>query len=435
MTVFPTFAFETLGCKLNFAESSSLAKDLINAGFTKVETDQGPEVLVVNTCSVTEDADGKCRNIIRRALRQNPQTYVAVIGCYAQLKPESIAAIPGVKLVLGANEKFNLAKAVMAERNSDIPVVRAGAIKDVNAFFPSFSSGDRTRTFLKVQDGCNYFCSFCTIPLARGRSRSATIQATLMEAEKAVATGAREIVLTGVNIGDFGAQNNESFIDLIQKLSSSFPQIRFRISSIEPNLLTDEIIDFVGNSKNFMPHFHIPLQSGDDDILQKMRRRYRRLEYETKVNAIRTKLPDAAIGIDVITGFPGESDIHFQNTLEFLQELPFSYLHVFTYSERPNTTALRIQEVVPIPLRQKRTQQLRLLSEKKKSAFYRSMLGKMTEVLWEEEENDGYIYGYTPNYIRTKRTAEPGLRNAISTVRLTEMQSDGIVLAGGLPER
>lgn len=429
MTEFLTFAFETLGCKLNFAESSALAKDLMRAGFTRVDLDQSPQVLVVNTCSVTEDADGKCRNIIRRALRQNPNTYVAVIGCYAQLKPEAIAAIPGVKLVLGANEKFNLAEAVIAERNNEKPVVKRGAIKDVNEFHPSFSSGDRTRTFLKVQDGCNYFCSFCTIPLARGRSRSATIHSTLLEAEKAIASGAKEIVLTGVNIGDFGTQNNESLMELIVLLSERFPHIRFRISSIEPNLLSEDIIDFVSASQNFMPHFHIPLQSGDDDILQKMRRRYRRSEYEAKVKSIIKKLPEAAIGIDVITGFPGESDAHFQNTLNFLSELPLTYLHVFTYSERPNTTALRIPDVVPVKLRQQRTMQLRLLSEKKKSAFYRSMIGKSAEVLWEEEESDGYIYGYTPNYVRVKSIAGLTERNTISRVNLTELLADGTVLA------
>ena len=429
MTEFLTFAFETLGCKLNFAESSSLAKDLIQAGYTRVDLHQSPDVLVVNTCSVTEDADGKCRNIIRRALRQNPQTYVAVIGCYAQLKPEAIAAIPGVKLVLGANEKFNLAAAVMSERNHDIPVVKAGAIKDVNEFHPSFSSGDRTRTFLKVQDGCNYFCSFCTIPLARGRSRSATIQATLREAEKAVATGAREIVLTGVNIGDFGTQHNETLLELIESLSAQFPHIRFRISSIEPNLLSNDIIDFVATSKNFMPHFHIPLQSGDDEILQKMRRRYRRSEYASKVNAIVSKLPDAAIGIDVITGFPGESDHHFLNTLNFLNELPFTYLHVFTYSERPNTTALRITDVIPMQLRQQRTQQLRLLSDKKKMAFYRSMIGRTSEVLWEEMESDGYIQGYTPNYVRVKAIADAHMRNSITKVQLSELLDDSTILA------
>jgi len=429
MTILPTFAFETLGCKLNYAESSSIAKNLINAGFTKVDSDQSPEVLVVNTCSVTEDADGKCRNIIRKALRQNPETYVAVIGCYAQLKPDSIAAIPGVKMILGANEKFNLAEAILADRNNELLIIKNGAIKDVNAFFPSFSSGDRTRTFLKVQDGCNYFCSFCTIPLARGRSRSASIQDTLVEAEKAAATGAKEIVLTGVNIGDFGTQSNESLIELVKCLSNHLPQIRFRISSIEPNLLSDEIIDFVGSSNNFMPHFHIPLQSGDDEILRKMRRRYRRSEFESKVNSILKKLPDAAIGIDVITGFPGESDHHFHNTMDFLKDLPYAYLHVFTYSERPNTTALRIAEVVPMKIRQQRNSLLRIQSDKKKRSFYRSMLGRTAEVLWEEKGDDGLIQGYSTNYVRVIKSADSDLRNSISNVRLAELRSDGLVWA------
>ena len=411
----PKVAFHTLGCKLNFAETSEISKILTNAGYAKVEMTEHPDVLVINTCSVTDQADQKCRNIVRRAIKTNPDVFVAVVGCYAQLKPEEIAQIEGVSVVLGANEKFNILQHIQksAEERQKIVV---GHIKEVNEFVPSFSSGDRTRTFLKVQDGCNYFCAFCTIPLARGRSRSASIADTLKQAELAAETGAKEIVLTGVNIGEFGTANGETFLDLIKALDA-LPNIeRFRISSIEPNLLTEEIIEFVAQSNKFMPHFHIPLQSGDDEILRAMRRRYRTDLYQSRIDSIKRLIPDACIGVDVITGFPGETDELFQNTMNFIQSLPVSYLHVFTYSERANTTALRIQDVVPIEKRQLRTNHLRMLSEKKKRAFYQAFTQNERTVLWEGVDEEGRMMGYTDNYIRLSKPFDSAQVNTLESV-------------------
>ncbi|MEN9948630.1 MAG: hypothetical protein RL106_1453, partial [Bacteroidota bacterium] len=322
MTEGPKVAFHTLGCKLNFSETSEIAKTLSQAGYAKVEMNENPDVLVINTCSVTDQADQKCRNIVRRAIKLNPEVFVAVIGCYAQLKPDEIAKIEGVSVVLGANEKFKILDYIQ-RKDLDKKVV-VGHIKEVNEFVPSFSSGDRTRTFLKVQDGCNYFCAFCTIPLARGRSRSATIEQTLQQARKAIETGAKEIVLTGVNIGDFGTANGETFFDLVKQLDELPGVERYRISSIEPNLLSEEIIDFVAKSKKFMPHFHIPLQSGDDEILRAMRRRYRTDLYRSRITRIKEVMPHACIGVDVITGFPGETQELFMNTMRFIQDLPVS---------------------------------------------------------------------------------------------------------------
>lgn len=420
MNQYKKIAFHTLGCKLNFSETSAIAKDFTNAGYARVDMEDMPDVLVINTCSVTEQADKKCRNIVSRAVRSNPGVFVAVVGCYAQLKPQEIAAIEGVNLVLGAGEKFNLREHVERLEKETKPRILAGEIKHVKEFVPGFSSGDRTRTFLKVQDGCNYFCSFCTIPLARGRSRSASIDVTLQEAQKAVEAGAKEIVLTGVNIGDFGTPQGETFYDLIRELDQLDGVKRFRISSIEPNLLEDRIIDFVAQSRKFMPHFHIPLQSGSDDILRSMRRRYRTILYQEKITRIKDVLPDACIGIDVITGFPGETDERFAETRDFLVNLPFSYLHVFTYSERANTTALRIDDVVPMEKRQERTALLRLLSDKKKRAFYESNLGKTMDVLWEASESEGMMHGFTSNYVKLKRNFDSSLINQIhpDTVRI-----------------
>jgi threonylcarbamoyladenosine tRNA methylthiotransferase MtaB len=410
-------AFHTLGCKLNFAETSEISKILGEAGYAKVEVDENPDVLVINTCSVTDQADQKCRNIVRRAIKMNPDVFVAVVGCYAQLKPDEIAQIEGVSVVLGANEKFKILDHIQ-KRSEQRGRVVVGHIKEVNEFVPSFSSGDRTRTFLKVQDGCNYFCAFCTIPLARGRSRSASISDTIVQAKLAISKGAKEIVLTGVNIGDFGAHNGETFFDLIKALDELDGIDRYRISSIEPNLLTEEIIDFVARSQKFMPHFHVPLQSGDDEILRAMRRRYRTDLYRSRMLAIKEKMPHACIGVDVITGFPGETDELFQNTMNFIQELPVSYLHVFTYSERANTTALRIEEVVPIPKRQERTTQLRLLSEKKKRAFYQSFIGQERSVLWEGVNEDGRMSGYSDNYIRLTKDFRADDVNVIEHVQI-----------------
>ena len=419
MNAGPKVAFHTLGCKLNFAETSEISKSLQMAGYAKVELDQQPDVLVINTCSVTDQADQKCRNIVRRVIKNNPDVFVAVIGCYAQLKPQEIAQIEGVSVVLGANEKFNLLHHIQ-KKQEEINKVVVGHIKDVHEFIPSFSSGDRTRTFLKVQDGCNYFCAFCTIPLARGKSRSASIADTLAQAKKAVDAGAKEIVLTGVNIGDFGTQHGENFYQLIQQLDEMDGVERFRISSIEPNLLSEEIITFVAQSKRFMPHFHIPLQSGDDEILRAMRRRYRTDLYHQRVQLIKDKIPHACIGVDVITGFPGETHELFLNTMQFIQSLPVSYLHVFTYSERPNTTALRIDDVVPVQQRQERTQQLRMLSDKFKRQFYQQFAHQSRSVLWENSTEDGKMSGYTDNYIRLIAPLDSNKLNSIETISIQD---------------
>ena len=419
MNQYKKVSFHTLGCKLNFSETSTIARQFTEAGYAKVEMEENPDVLVINTCSVTDAADQKCRNIVRRAIRQNPEVFVAVIGCYAQLKPQEIAAIEGVNVVLGANEKFNIVQHVEQLHQEPKGVVLSGEIKDVKAFIPSFSQGDRTRTFLKVQDGCNYFCAFCTIPLARGRSRSASIAETLDQAKAAVALGAKEIVLTGVNIGDFGTANGETFLDLIKAMDSLDGVDRFRISSIEPNLLSDEIIHFVAQSKKFMPHFHIPLQSGSDAVLQKMRRRYRTDLYRQRIASIKSLMPNACIGVDVIVGFPGESNELFDETHRFLAELDISYLHVFTYSERPNTTALRIQEVVPMELRHERNKRLRILSEKKKRAFAEAHIGSTSTVLWEESQQEGYMNGFTANYIKVRKPYNSDSANLIEPVTIT----------------
>ena len=417
-------SFQTLGCKLNFSETSTLARQFAEAGYSRVEMEDAPDVLVINTCSVTEQADKKCRNIVSRAVRSNPNVFVAVVGCYAQLKPQEIAEIPGVNLVLGAGQKFNLVEHVRIQKEQLEPVIHVGEIKDVKDFIPSFSAGDRTRTFLKVQDGCNYFCAFCTIPLARGRSRSATIEETVVQAKKAIEAGAKEIVLTGVNIGDYGTQHNTNLLALVKELDSLEGVQRYRISSIEPNLLSNEIIDFVAASDKFMPHFHIPLQSGSDDVLQLMRRRYRTNLYRERVERILTAMPNACIGIDVITGFPGETDERFEETRQFLLEIPAAYFHVFTYSERDNTTALRIGDVVPMEKRHRRTLELRLLSDKKKRAFYEKFAGTTHRVLWEASEDEGLMHGFTENYLKVSQPWDVTNVNQISEVRLNNITSE-----------
>lgn len=420
-------AFYTLGCKLNFAESSTIARSFSEAGYGRVEIEHQPDVVVINTCSVTDNADKKCRAIVRRALAGNPNAFIAIIGCYAQLKPEEIAAIPGVDIVLGANEKFNLLSHIGEGTKKEAGTFVHEAIKETKTFVPSFSSGDRTRTFLKVQDGCNYFCAFCTIPLARGRSRSATVQQTISEAQKAANEGAREIVLTGVNIGDFGTEHGETLLDLVRELEKIEGIERYRISSIEPNLLSDDIIRFVAKSQKFVPHFHIPLQSGNDEILKAMRRRYLTNLYAERVTTIKTLMPHACIGVDVIVGFPGESDDHFDQTYRFLTELDISYLHVFTYSERPNTTALRIEEVVPHDVRAERSKMLRILSLKKRRAFYETHLHSTREVLFEASVEDGKMHGFTDNYIRVETTFDEQLVNKITTVSLESILPSGDV--------
>lgn len=427
MLQFKKVAFYTLGCKLNFSETSTIARQLVEAGYARVPFEDDPDVFVINTCSVTNNADKTCRGIVRKALRVNPEAVVIVIGCYAQLKPDEIVKIPGVNLVLGAEEKFNVAAYLEDADITKKHQTAARAIKHTRNFVPGFSSGDRTRTFLKVQDGCNYFCAFCTIPLARGRSRSADVAQTIKTAEEAARAGAKEVVLTGVNIGDFGHGTNQSLIDLLFALERVEGIERYRISSIEPNLLTEEIIEFVAQSPKFVPHFHIPLQSGSDEILTAMRRRYRTALYRKRIETIKKRMPNACIGVDVIVGFPGESNDHFMETYTFLRDLPVSYLHVFTYSERPNTTALRINDVVPIPVRHERNKKLRILSQKKKKAFYQSQLGTARAVLFEAEESTGQMHGFTENYVKVNTPFDPHLINTICQVKLEAIDRDGSV--------
>ncbi len=436
-----TAAFHTLGCKLNFSETSTLARSLEEAGYARVKVEDRPDVFVLNTCSVTENADKECRRHVRRFQAINPEAFIAVVGCYAQLKPEEIAAIPGVDLVLGASEKFDLAAYI--ERDLAHPSPGKGRahyspIKDLKHFVPSWNAGDpssaeasvgaRTRTFLKVQDGCDYFCSFCTIPLARGRSRSATIAETVAQAKAIAASGVKEIVLTGVNTGDFGRQHDQNFLQLIEVLDRAKAIERFRISSIEPNLCNDAIIDFVAGSDRFAPHFHMPLQSGSDVILQRMRRRYDTALYAERVARIKDRMPHACIGVDVITGTPGETDDEFTKTHEFLRSIPVDYLHVFTYSERANTTAVRMDDSVPMDVRRERTKQLRFLSSKLQRAFYESHLGTTRPVLFEAEEHEGCMLGFTDNYLRVSMSFDPDMINTIVPIGLEKIDGDGHVL-------
>ena len=386
--------------------------------------------MVINTCSVTEQADKKCRQIVKQARNLSENAFIAVIGCYAQLKPKEIASIEGVNLVLGASEKFNLLKHVKDWENNQLETnILATEIKHVKEFVPSYSFGDRTRSFLKVQDGCDYFCSFCTIPLARGRSRSNTVAQTVKVAHEIAETKVKEVVLTGVNIGDFGKGNNESFIDLIKELDEIENIDRFRISSIEPNLLSNEIIEFVAQSKRFAPHFHIPLQSGSNFILKEMRRRYTRELYVDRVNQIKTSMPQACIGVDVIVGYPGETNLHFEETLHFLMELDVSYLHVFTYSERNNTVAIRRSNVIPMEVRRERSKILQNLSEKKKRYFYETQLNKEFSVLFEAQEQQGEMYGFTENYLKVKSKFNPEWINQIKQVVPLSVNYDGTVNA------
>ncbi len=398
-------AFHTLGCKLNFSETSTLSRLMESEGFEKKEFDDLADVYVINTCSVTDNADKECRQLVRRIQRKSPESFVVITGCYAQLKPKEIASIPGVDLVLGAAEKFNIAQHINELAKGNDAKVCSCDIEAVSGFNASFSQNDRTRTFLKVQDGCDYTCSFCTIPMARGKSRSDSIANVVKHATQLAADGVKEIVLTGVNLGDFGkgpdgGRHEEDFFSLVQELDKVEGIERYRISSIELNLLTNDIIAFVANSNKFMPHFHIPLQSGSNEILGLMRRRYRRELYAERVGLIKTLMPHCAIGVDVIVGFPGETDKHFQETFDFLHELDVSYLHVFTYSERDHTKALEIQPVIPIPVRNERNKTLRNLSYMKLQYFTQQQSGQTRKVLFEGFDKHGMMEGYTDNYIR-----------------------------------
>lgn len=420
-------AFYTLGCKLNFSETSTIARNFEEAGLAKVNFEETPDFFVINTCSVTENADKKCKSLVNKAKRINPEGRVIIIGCYAQLKPKEISEIKGVDLVLGAEEKFNVVDYLDQIESAEETIVAQESIKNTKEFIPSFSYGDRTRTFLKIQDGCDYFCTFCTIPLARGKSRNASVAETVKEAERVAATNVKEVVLTGVNIGDFGQGKGENFYDLIQALDQIDGIERFRISSIEPNLLSNEIIDFVAQSKKFVPHFHIPLQSGNDELLKKMRRKYDVLLYTERVKKIREVMPNACIGVDVIIGFPGETDEKFMSTYNYLNELPISYLHVFTYSERANTTANKMTEVVPMNKRKERSKMLRILSQKKKRAFYESQMGIQESVLWEGDNHDGMMHGFTSNYVKVKKPFDDSSVNMIESISTTKIGRDGVV--------
>ncbi len=418
-------AFHTFGCKLNFSETSTIARSMMEAGYKKVTFSDKADVYVFNTCSVTELADKKCRQVIKKAIRTNPNAFIVVTGCFAQLKPDTIAHIEGVDLVLGSNEKFDIVNYLDNTSKRIEPEVHAGNIGTTTEFKPSYSFGDRTRCFLKVQDGCDYFCSYCTIPFARGRSRSETILNTLNLAHNAAKDGAKEIILTGVNIGDFGKQNGESFFNLVQELDKIEGIERYRISSIEPNLLTDEIIHFVASSKKFMPHFHIPLQSGSDDVLKLMKRKYDTQLFANRVSQIKQLMPNAFIGVDVIVGVRGETEQNFNQTHQFLADLDISQLHVFTYSERPNTQALKIDEVVPLDERKKRSQLLHLLSDKKTKLFYRKYINTTATILLEGSEKDGFMTGYTANYIKAELPYDKTLINTLVKVQLNHLNLDG----------
>jgi threonylcarbamoyladenosine tRNA methylthiotransferase MtaB len=423
-------AFHTLGCKLNFSETSAIARQMQERGFTTVDFEEASDVYVINTCSVTDQADTKCRNIVRKAMKQNPNAYVVVVGCYAQLKPKEIASIKGVDLVLGAAEKFKLPEIITDLTKNPCGQVLASEISNANFFVDAYSVGDRTRSFLKIQDGCDYKCSFCTIPLARGKSRSDTPENILKNAKDLAAKGVKEIVLTGVNTGDYGKgiEGDFTFFDIVKQLDEVEGIERFRISSIEPNLLTDEIIEFVAQSKRFMPHFHIPLQSGSDKMLKLMQRRYKSDLYKSRVEKIKNVMPHACIGVDVIVGFPQETDDDFLDTYNFVNELDISYLHVFTYSERANTKAIEMEGVIPVPVRNQRNAMLRTLSEKKKRYFYQQFLDTSRLALMEQEQHGNVMHGFTDNYIKVSMPFDAQHVNQLVNVHLQDFDDAGNVL-------
>ena len=435
MKLLNTVAFYTLGCKLNFSETSTIARDFVENNFKKVSFNDPADVYVINTCSVTENADKKFKSVVKRAKKVNPDAFIIAIGCYAQLKPNELANVLGVNLVLGANEKFNVLNYLDKISVNDTAQVYSCNIDDVDNYISSYSVSDRTRAFLKVQDGCDYKCTYCTIPLARGISRSDDINSIINNAEKISKTGIKEIVLTGVNIGDYGKgefgnkKHESTFLDLIESLDKTSSIDRIRISSIEPNLLKNEIISFVSKSNLFVPHFHIPLQSGNNEILKLMKRRYLRDLYVDRVSFIKNLMPDACIGVDVIVGFPGETEEHFRDTFDFLKSLDISYLHVFSYSERDNTLASEFSDIVPNSIRSKRSKILRSLSLKKRRVFYESQLGKRKKVLFESENKKGYIHGFTDNYVKIRAPWNPKLVNTLHHVDLESIDIEGFVRA------
>lgn len=426
-------AFYTLGCKLNFSETSAISRSFQKNNYQRVEFDEEADIYVINTCSVTDNADKRFKTIVKSALKQNDKAFLIAIGCYAQLKPEELANIEGVDLVLGATEKFKVTDYINDLSKNDIGEVHSCEIEDANFYEGSYSIGDRTRAFLKVQDGCDYKCTYCTIPLARGISRSDTLENVLKNAKDISEQGIKEIVLTGVNIGDYGKgefgnkKHEHTFFELVKALDDVDGINRLRISSIEPNLLKNETIDFIANSNSFVPHFHIPLQSGNDGLLRKMKRRYLTRIYTDRVSQIKNTMPNACIGVDVIVGFPGETDEVFLETYNYLSSLDISYLHVFTYSERPNTEAVLMDEVVPKNIRHKRSKMLRGLSVKKRRAFYESQLGNTLTVLFENENKEGYIQGFTENYVKVKTLWNPELINTLHTIKLSKIDEDGLV--------
>ncbi|RTL11372.1 MAG: tRNA (N(6)-L-threonylcarbamoyladenosine(37)-C(2))-methylthiotransferase MtaB [Flavobacteriaceae bacterium] len=426
-------AFYTLGCKLNFSETSTIARDFQNEGFERVDFEEIADIYVINTCSVTDNADKQFKQIVKKAMKLNDKAFVAAVGCYAQLKPEELAAVDGVDLVLGATEKFKITDYINDLSKNDMGEVHSCEIEEADFYVGSYSIGDRTRAFLKVQDGCDYKCTYCTIPLARGISRSDALENVLKNAKEISEQGIKEIVLTGVNIGDYGKgefgnkKHEHTFLDLVKALDEVEGIERLRISSIEPNLLKNETIEFVSQSRTFVPHFHIPLQSGSNDILKKMKRRYLREVYTERVAKIREVMPHACIGVDVIVGFPGETDEHFLETYHFLNDLDISYLHVFTYSERDNTEAVEMDGVVPMNVRSKRSKMLRGLSVKKRRAFYESQIGTNRTVLFESENKEGYIHGFTENYVKVKTPWNPELVNTLHEINLTKIDEDGSV--------
>ncbi|MBT8310928.1 MAG: tRNA (N(6)-L-threonylcarbamoyladenosine(37)-C(2))-methylthiotransferase MtaB [Flavobacteriaceae bacterium] len=426
-------AFYTLGCKLNFSETSTIARNFIDEGFDRVDFVEKADMYVINTCSVTENADKRFKTIVKQAQKRNPEAFIAAIGCYAQLKPQELADVNGVDLVLGATEKFKITDYINDLSKNDLGEVHSCEINEADFYVGSFSFGDRTRAFLKVQDGCDYKCTYCTIPLARGISRSDTLDNVLRNASEITAKGIKEIVLTGVNIGDYGKgefgnkKHEHTFYDLVQALDQVNGLERVRISSIEPNLLKNETIDFVAKSDSFVPHFHVPLQSGSNEVLKLMRRRYLRELYVDRVNRIKSVMPHACIGVDVIVGFPGETEERFLETYNFLNELDISYLHVFSYSERDNTVAAGMCDVVPKVVRAKRSKMLRGLSVKKRRAFYESQIGTKRKVLFEAENKEGFIHGFTENYIKVKYPWNPSFVNTVHDIQLTSIDMDGIV--------
>jgi threonylcarbamoyladenosine tRNA methylthiotransferase MtaB len=433
-----TVAFYTLGCKLNFSETSAISRMFETEGFRKVNFEEGADIYVINTCSVTDNADKKCRKVVKEARKYSQDPYIILMGCYAQLKPDEIAGIPGVDTVLGAAEKFKLFEHIKEFKKPDQPIVAASPISEANSYHQAFSISDRTRTFLKIQDGCDYSCAFCTIPLARGKSRSDTMTNIIASANEIAKRGVKEIVLTGVNTGDYGIVHGKRevrFIDLIQALDKIEGVERFRISSIEPNLLTDEIIEFVANSHQFVPHFHIPLQSGSNKILKRMRRRYLRELYADRILKIKSIMPNACIGVDVIVGFPGETEQDFLAGYEFINELDVSYLHVFTYSERANTLAIDMEGTIPVKVRSDRSRMLRNLSFKKRRKFYEDNIGKEEIVLFENDIENGRMHGFTRNYIRVSAKYDPVLINETLRVKLKEINEAGLVEVEDIPDR